>query len=133
MTEPDPDMLALATGIARFIASGDDKDLDGVFAREVTIIENFPPHIFRDVATWREAMRHHVHALGDMAFSFAPAVDFSVHGERAYFCIPVTWTGKLHGRRSTNSAANRSCCRSKTAPGASPPTPGPWWSCGFSN
>ena len=98
MTEPDPDMLALAAGIARFIASGDDKDLDGVFAREVTIIENFPPHIFRDVATWRDAMRRHIHALSDMAFAFAPAVDFSVHDDCAYFCVPVTWTGKLHGK-----------------------------------
>ncbi|MEJ0025858.1 MAG: hypothetical protein WDN01_07515 [Rhizomicrobium sp.] len=98
MSEPDADMLALAAGIARFIASGDDTDLDGVFARDVTIVENFPPHIFRDVATWRDAMRHHIHPLSDMAFSFAPALDFSVHGDRAYFCVPVTWTGKLHGR-----------------------------------
>ncbi len=98
MSEPDAQMLALATSIARFIASGDDKTLDGVFARDVTIIENFPPHIFRDVATWREAMRHHVHALSDMAFTFAPAIDFSVHGDRAYFCVPVTWTGELHGK-----------------------------------
>ncbi len=98
MSEPDTDMLAFAAAIARFIASSDEKNLDGVFAREVTIIENFTPHIFHDVATWREAMRHHVHALTDMAFTFAPAVDFSIHGDRAYFCVPVTWTGKLHGR-----------------------------------
>jgi len=96
MTEPDAQMLALATRIAQFIAGADD--LGGVFARDVTIIENFPPHIFHDVATWHDAMRHHVHALSDLAFTLAPAVDFSVHGDRAYFCVPVTWTGKLHGR-----------------------------------
>ncbi|MEI9992105.1 MAG: hypothetical protein WDM86_18965 [Rhizomicrobium sp.] len=96
MSEPDAQMLALATGIARFIAGGGG--LDGIFARDVTIIENFPPHVFRDVATWRDAMIHHVHALSDLAFTFAPAVDFSIHGERAYFCVPVTWTGKLHGK-----------------------------------
>ena len=98
MTQPTPEMLALATGIARFIASGDDRALDGVFARDVTIIENFPPHVFRDAATWREAMRHHIHPLSDMSFSFAPALDFTVHDERAFFCLPVTWTGKLHGK-----------------------------------
>ncbi|HEY0105461.1 MAG TPA: hypothetical protein VGB91_05200 [Rhizomicrobium sp.] len=98
MSEPDAEMLALATAIARFIATGDDAVLEGVFADDLAIVENFPPHIFRDVATWRDAMRHHIHPLSDMAFSFAPAVDFNVHGERAYFCIPVTWTGKLHGR-----------------------------------
>ena len=96
MTEPDPGMLALATRIAQFIAGADG--LDGVFARDVTIIENFAPHIFRDVATWRDAMRHHTQALSDLSFAFAPAVDFSTHGDGAYFCVPVTWTGKLHGR-----------------------------------
>ncbi len=98
MSGPDTEMMALPTAIARFIATGNDAVLGGVFAHDVTIVENFAPHIFRDVATWREAMRHHIHPLSDMAFSFAPALDYSVHGERAYFCVPVTWTGKLHGR-----------------------------------
>ena len=98
MTGPDPEMLGLAERIARFIATADASVLDGVFARDVTIVENFPPHIFREVASWRDAMLHHVHPLSDMAFRFAPALDFSVHGDRAYFCVPVTWTGKLHGR-----------------------------------
>jgi len=96
MSQPDAQMLALATRIAQFIAGSDD--LGGVFARDVTIIENFAPHIFRDVATWRDAMRSHTRPLSDLAFAFAPAVDFSVHDDRAYFCVPVTWTGKLHGK-----------------------------------
>jgi hypothetical protein len=98
MSQPDAGMLALATAIARFIATADGAALDGVFAREVTIIENFAPHIFRDAETWREAMRAHLHPLSDMAFRFARALDFSVHGDRAFFCVPVTWTGKLHGK-----------------------------------
>ncbi len=96
MSQPDDEMLALATRIAQFIAGSDE--LDGVFAHDVTIVENFSPYIFRDVASWRAAMRAHTHPLSDLAFSFAPAVDFSVAGDRAYFCVPVTWTGKLHGK-----------------------------------
>ncbi|MEJ0041497.1 MAG: hypothetical protein WDM81_04535 [Rhizomicrobium sp.] len=91
-------MLGLANRIAGFIRSGDDRELDSVFAREVTIIENFAPHIFRDVATWREAMRAHLHSLSDMQFVLGQPMDFSVTGGRAFFCVPVTWTGKLHGR-----------------------------------
>jgi hypothetical protein len=29
---------------------------------------------------------------------FGPARDFSVTGDRAYFCLPTTWTGLTHGR-----------------------------------
>ncbi|MEJ1970138.1 MAG: hypothetical protein WDN03_16135 [Rhizomicrobium sp.] len=43
MTTMDPAMLGLANRIAGFIRSGDDRELDSVFAREVTIIENFAP------------------------------------------------------------------------------------------
>ncbi|HEY0300959.1 MAG TPA: hypothetical protein VGC36_06490 [Rhizomicrobium sp.] len=98
MSAPDADMMALATRLERFIATTNDAELDGLFAREVTIIENFAPHIFRDVATWRDAMRRHVHALSDLAFAFGPAHNFAVTGERAYFDIPITWTGMLHGK-----------------------------------
>ena len=96
MSAPDAGMLALASRIAQFIAGG--ADLDGVFARDVTVVENFAPYLFRDVATWRAAMRHHTGALSELAFSFAAPIDFSVHDDRAYFCVPVTWTGKLHGK-----------------------------------
>ena len=98
MTQPAADMLAPAQAIARFIATGDDNDLDGVFARKVTIIENFAPHIFREARTWRAKMHAHRAPLSDMAYSFAPALDFTEHDGRAFFTIPVTWTGKLHGK-----------------------------------
>jgi hypothetical protein len=98
MSQPSADQLALATAIARFIASGDDAVLEGVFARDVTIIENFAPHIFRDAESWRTAMHHHRAPLSDMRFAFAPTLDFSVHDDRAFFCVPVSWTGKLHGK-----------------------------------
>ena len=98
MSGPDSEMMALAARIERFIATTDDTELDGLFAVDVTIIENFAPHIFRDVATWREKMRAHVHALSDLAFAFGPAHNFGVTGDRAYFDLPITWTGKLHGK-----------------------------------
>ena len=98
MTQPPQDMLAPAHAIARFIASGDDAALDGVFARDVTIIENFAPHIFRDAATWRAEMLAHRRPLSDLAYRFAPALDFNEADGRAFFTLPVTWTGKLRGK-----------------------------------
>jgi hypothetical protein len=98
MSQPSTEQLALAHTIARFIASGDDAVLDGVFARDVTIIENFAPHIFRDAESWRREMQAHRMPLSDLTYSFARALDFSVHDDRAFFCVPVTWTGKLHGK-----------------------------------
>ncbi len=101
MSAPDAEMMALASRLERFIATTNDAELDGLFARDVTIIENFAPHIFVGpdaVATWREKMRRHVQHLGDLAFTFGPAHNFAVTGERAYFDLPITWIGRLHGR-----------------------------------
>ena len=98
MTGPTDGMLALATRLERFIATSDDAELDGLFADTVTIIENFAPHIFHDAASWREAMRAHVHALSDLAFAFGQHQNFHITGERAYFDLPITWTGKVHGK-----------------------------------
>jgi hypothetical protein len=96
---PDTEMMALATRLERFIATSDAALLDGLFARTVTIIENFAPHIFHDAATWRDAMREHVQALSDLQFAFGAHQNFHVTGERAYFDLPITWTGKVHGKR----------------------------------
>ena len=101
MTQPPEDMLVLVHAITRFIASGDDAVLNGVFARDVTIIENFPPHIFRGpgaVADWRAGMLAHTRSLSEFAYTFGTAQDLSVTGDLAYFVLPVTWTGKLRGR-----------------------------------
>jgi len=98
MSQPDAKQLALAHAIARFIATGEEAVLDGVFASDVAIIENFAPHIFRDADTWRHAMQAHRANLSDLAYSFAPTLDFSDRADWAFFCVPVTWTGKLHGK-----------------------------------
>ena len=97
MSQPSAEQLAPAHAIVRFIATGDNAVLDGVFTHDVTIIENFAPHIFRDAEQWRTAMQAHRAPLTDLAYSFAPALDFSVTDVRAFFTIPVTWTGKLRG------------------------------------
>jgi hypothetical protein len=98
MNAPDEEMLEAARGVLRFIATSDEAALDGTFARAVTIIENFPPHIFTDAAVWRTAMRGHTRTLSDLAFTLGGAQDFSQSGERAYFVLPTRWTGKLRGR-----------------------------------
>jgi hypothetical protein len=91
-------MLALATRLERFIATSNEAELEGLFADTVTVIENFAPHIFHDAATWRQAMRAHVHALSDLAFAFGQHQNFHITGDRAYFDLPITWTGKVHGK-----------------------------------
>ena len=96
MKQPEPEMLALADGIARFIAG--EPLPDDVFDTDVTIIENFAPHIFRSVAVWHDAMRAHTATLADMRYAFSDALDFTHHGDSAFFCLPVTWQGTLHGR-----------------------------------
>ncbi len=101
MSAPDGEMMALATRVKRFIATANDAELDGLFARDATIIENFAPYIFKGesaVETWRTGMREHTRTLSDLVFKFGLAHDFGVTGDRAYFVLPITWTGKLRGR-----------------------------------
>jgi hypothetical protein len=98
MNAPDEDMLEAARGILRFIATSDEAALDGVFARAVTIIENFPPHIFTDASVWGAAMRDHTRTLSDLLFTLGAPQDFSLSGDRAYFVLPTRWTGKLRGK-----------------------------------
>ena len=62
LATPEPEMLAAAARIARFMETLDDGALEGVFADHVTIIENFAPHIFSGdgaVARWAAGFRAH--------------------------------------------------------------------------
>jgi hypothetical protein len=96
-------MTAGPEAIARFIATRDDAALAGVFAdREVTIIENFPPHLFTGpgaVAAWLEGMRAHLGGVSELEHSFGPACDFSRTGPLAFFTLPTAWKGLARGRR----------------------------------
>src|ERR1700741_769370 len=95
---PDAAMIAPVQALASFMATLDDARLEGVFADDVVIVENFAPYIFRDVARWREGFRAHAAALSGLRSSFGTAQDFSRDGERAYFVLPTTWKGLSKGR-----------------------------------
>ncbi len=97
MTEPDAAMLAVAETLARFIAGGGRDLPDTLFAREVAIVENFPPFIFRDVASWETAMRAHLEPLSDLKHRFGRPIDFCQDGERTCFSLPTMWTGRNRG------------------------------------
>jgi hypothetical protein len=100
--QPDAAMLAPIAMIARFIAGGCDENLAAFADDDVTLLENFAPHLFRGpdaVARWAAAMRDHTGALGDLQHSFGAAQDFSQNGAEAFFCLPTHWSGLLKGRR----------------------------------
>lgn len=100
---PDAAMLAPAEALARFIATGDDDALAGLFADgPVTIVENFAPFVFDGqdaVARWTEAMRAHAAPLSGLVPAFGPPQDFAQAGGRTYFALPTTWRGAAAGRR----------------------------------
>ena len=134
MSDIDPEMLALAERVERFIATGDGAELDGLFASDVTIIENFAPYIFRGpeaAKEWRAGMLDHTRPLSDLAFAFGSHHDFSVTDTSAYFVLPITWTGKLRGR-SRNWVVRPSSCGGKTGAGALPAMRGRSLRCDFS-
>ena len=91
-------MMGPARALAAFMATLDDRHLEGLFADDVAIVENFAPYIFRDVARWREGFRAHAAHLSGLMSSFGTAQDFSRTGERVYFVLPTTWQGLSKGR-----------------------------------
>jgi hypothetical protein len=101
--KPDAAMMASPRAIARFIATRDESALAGVFADgEVTIIENFPPHLFvgpNAAADWLAGMCDHLEAVSGLEHRFGPACDFSRAGPLAFFTLPTEWKGLARGRR----------------------------------
>ena len=97
MTAPEPAMMAVAEKLAGFIA-GNGRDLPpDLFAREIVIVENFAPFIFRAVEPWAQAMRAHLEDLSDLTHRFGTPIDFSCLGDTAYFSLPTTWSGRNRG------------------------------------
>ncbi len=98
---PDTSMMVVPNAIAGFIASGDEQLLEGVFSGQaVTIIENFAPYLFEGadaVARWKEGMRVHAAHLEDLRPKFGDPQDFSVTGDQAFFTLPTSWRGLVHG------------------------------------
>jgi len=104
MSEPDEDMLAPVRRLARFMATLDDSNLEGVFAEDLTIVENFAPFLFRgdDAAqAWRAGFVEHARTLGELVPEFGSAQDFSREDQTAYFVLPTRWSGKSRGRPFT--------------------------------
>jgi len=94
---PDPEMLAVAERVARFIETLSASDIDGAFAdRDVTIIENFAPYRFDGPAAvdnWAAGMRAHRAATANLHYTFGAVQDFSRTETHAFFSLPTTWTG----------------------------------------
>lgn len=101
MTAPDAEMMAAPQALARFLETADASHLDGVFsAGDVTILENFPPHIFTGqdgLAHWRALMSKHVSAIADLRHDFGAPQDFGLTGDTVHFTLPTHWTGVRDG------------------------------------
>ncbi len=97
-------MMTPVDGIVAFMTQLPQGVHPAVFVgKGLTIVENFPPYLFRGetaAADWEAGFRKHASDDGytELAVKFGPARDFSVSGDRAYFCLPTTWTGRTHGR-----------------------------------
>jgi len=106
-TQPAPDaaMMAPVQAIVDFMTRlPADRHPDVFAGRELVIVENFPPYLFRGAgaaAEWERGFRRHATEddYTELAVKFDAARDFSVSGDKAYFCLPTTWTGLTHGKR----------------------------------
>lgn len=101
---PPPNMLKPIQALVAFMARVPANQHASMFAdRDVTVVENYPPFIFSGpdaVARWEEGFRKHAAGdhLTELAVAFGEAQDFSVAGDRAYFSLPTTWTGRAEGK-----------------------------------
>lgn len=105
MTIPDPEMMAAPRALALFLETADAAHLDGVFSTgDVTILENFPPHVFNGqegLAHWRTLMAKHVGQIDDLRHDFEPPQDFAQTGDTVHFTLPTRWTGVRDGQAFT--------------------------------
>ena len=101
MHAPDEAMMAAPEALARFLETGDATLLDCVFSDgEVTILENFPPHVFNGqagLAEWKALMARHVGAIDQLRHTFEPPQDFGLTGDTVHFTLPTHWTGVRDG------------------------------------
>jgi hypothetical protein len=100
---PNAAMMAAPEALARFLETADENlVLRDVFSTgEVSILENFPPHVFTGQAGlnhWRGLMARHVGAIGDLRHTFGPPQDFGRTGDTVFFSLPTRWTGVRDGR-----------------------------------
>jgi hypothetical protein len=102
--QPNAAMLAPVRELADFMSALPRGTHASVFAHKgLCIVENFAPFLFcgpHAALAWEAGFRVHAaeEALSDLAARFDAAHDFSIDGDRAYFSLPTTWTGRTHGR-----------------------------------
>jgi hypothetical protein len=100
---PDATMMAPVTALASYMAHVEGAVLPAVFADDgLVIVEDFTPYIFsgKDAAAqWDAGFRRHAIPLKDLKFSFGPAHDFELTGDRVFFVLPTTWRGVYKDRR----------------------------------
>ena len=88
--------------VTRFMETRDRSYLRGAFvARDATIVENFPPHVFRGPAglrRWAAGFLEHTRSQRGLRARFGRSQDLALDGERAFVTLPTTWTGRDGGR-----------------------------------
>jgi hypothetical protein len=100
MSAPDASMLWPARCIVRFMESGEQSLLDGVFAERCEIIDSVAPFLFtgpRAPDEWAERFRRHIASHESLQAEVRPAEEFGADGDRVYFSLPVLWRYTLRG------------------------------------
>ena len=103
--QPTDAMMRPVHDLVAFLSSLPPGTHPDVFVPQgLCIIENFEPYILcgADAASrWEAGLRAHFSEglLADLVARFEPAHEFAESGQRAYFSLPTTWTGTVHGRR----------------------------------
>jgi hypothetical protein len=98
MANPDAAMMSIPERLARFIETGAQSLPPDLFAPSVTIVENFPPHLFHDPVLWAQALKTHLADQSALKHRFEEAHDFCQTGDTAYFSLKTTWTGLYKGQ-----------------------------------
>lgn len=102
MNGPNAELMAAPEALARFLETGDASHLDGVFSDgDVTILENFPPHVFNGqtgLAEWKALMARHVGAIDQLRHTFEAPQDFGLTGDTVHFTLPTRWRGVRDGK-----------------------------------
>jgi|WetSurMetagenome_2_1015567.scaffolds.fasta_scaffold1371968_1 hypothetical protein len=97
MANPDAAMLEIPERLARFLETGAQTLPPDLFAPSVVIVENFPPHLFRDPVLWAQALKTHLADHSNLQHRFEGVHDFSQTGDQAYFSLKTIWTGLYKG------------------------------------
>jgi hypothetical protein len=100
---PDTAMMAPVTALATYMSHVEGTTLPPVFTKDgVVIIEDFAPYIYSGkgaAAQWDAGFRRHAIPLRELRFTFGPAHDFELTGDRVFFVLPTTWRGIYKDRR----------------------------------